>query len=339
MNRLKKKIQNNSYYVIAEIGMNHDGNFSMAKKLIDAAGKTGVDAVKFQMHIAEAETIKNAPRPPYFQGEDRFKFFKRTAFTEREWRLLRIYCHRQKLDFIVSPFSTEAAMLLEKIGVDAYKIPSGEVTNHPYLEYINTTMTPVIMSSGMSDWREMNQAVKILKNSLAVLMQCSSQYPCAAETVGLNIIEEMKKKYRNLIIGFSDHTLDNTSSIAALIKGATVFEKHFTLSKKSYGPDAKFSLEPKEMKKYVQGIDFISRALKNPVDKNNLRPYYEMKKVFEKNIIINQNLPKNHKLILEDISFKKAGRGIRADQYKKVIGKKLKHPKKQEDVLLSKDLI
>jgi len=326
-------------FVIAEIGMNHNGSLKKAFRLVKEAKKAGVDAVKFQMHIAEEETLENAPHHPYFKSEGRFEFFKRTAFSAKEWKQLRNYSHKLKLAFIVSPFSLKAAEILKKIKVDAYKIASGEVTNHPILEYINKIQIPVLMSSGMSNWRELDEAVKILNNRLQVLFQCSSVFPCRPESVGLNVIEEMRKKYKNLVIGFSDHTLDNFSSIAALVKGATVFEKHFALSKKDYAPDARFSLEPEEMKKYVEGIRFVSRVLQTKVDKNSVAKYKEMKKIFEKSIVAARDLKKGKILKMSNLAFKKPGDGIKANCYKNLVGKKLVRNKCKDEKIMFQDLI
>lgn len=332
------RINKKQYYIIAEIGMNHDGDFKKALALVKAAKNAGVDAVKFQMHIAEEETLKDAPTPPYFKQEDRFSYFQRTAFTEMEWRKIKKYCHNLNLDFIVSPFSIKAAKILKKTGVDAYKIASGEVTNHPMLEYITKTGIPILLSSGMSDWTELKEAVNILKPNLKVLFQCSSQYPCEPGSVGLNIIEEMASKYPDIVIGFSDHTLDNSSSIAALVKGAEVFEKHFTLSKNDYGPDAKFSLEPDEMKNYVDGIKFVSEALSSKVDKNQLGKYKEMKKIFEKSIVAAKDLPKGRVIKITDLNFKKPGNGIRADKYENIVNKISKKSFKKDEIIKYEDL-
>jgi len=325
----------NTPYIIAEIGMNHDGSLGNAVRLIEEAKKTRVDAVKFQYHISEEETLPNAPTPPYFKIEGRFEYFNRTAFTIEEWIKLKKYANKLKLDFIVSPFSIKAAKILNKINVDAYKIASGEVTNLPLLEYINSTKKPVLLSTGMSDWAEIDSAVKTLNNNLKVIFQCSSEYPCRPESVGLNIIKKLIDRYPNKTIGLSDHTLDNSSSIAALMNGAKVFEKHFTLSKNMYGPDARFSLEPHEMKQYVNGIKFVSRALKSKVNKNNLVNYKEMKNIFEKSIVAAKDLPKGKIIKLSDLNFKKPGTGLKAKNYKKILGGKInKNIKKDQQILL-----
>lgn len=334
MDDLRKDIKELDYFIIAEIGMNHDGSFGNAIRLIEEAKNSGVNAVKFQLHISEAESLLNAPNPPYFKLEKRFEYFNRTSFTINEWKRLKEYAHNLGLYFIVSPFSHKAVDQLEKINIDAYKIASGETTNLPLLEYINSKNKPVLLSSGMSNWEEINKAIEALKENLIVLFQCSSQYPCLPEEFGLNIIKEMIVKYPELIIGYSDHTLDNYSSIAALMIGAKVFEKHFTLSKKMYGADAKFSFEPEEMIIYVEGLEVISKALKNPVDKDDLSKYKDMKLVFEKSIVASSDLKRGNTLEFKDLAFKKPGDGIRADMYKKIIGQKLiKDVNKDEKIL------
>lgn len=329
---------NRKIFIIAEIGMNHDGSFGNAVRLIEEAKQTGVDAVKFQLHISEEETLPTAPPPPYFKLENRFEYFDRTAFSFSEWEKLKNLAHKLKLKFIVSPFSLKAAEILKKLNVDAYKIASGEVTNLPLLEYIRDMKKDVFISSGMSDWKELDAAIQILKNNNPTVFQCSTEYPCQAESVGLNIIEEMKHKYPEYKIGFSDHTLDNSSSIAALMKGASVFEKHFTLSKKMYGPDARFSLEPIEMKQYVEGLNFVSRALESNVDKNNLEKYQDMKKIFEKSIVAADDLKAGTIIKIEHLNFKKPGTGIRADKYERILNKKLNKNKNKNEMILAGDL-
>ena len=333
MKSFTNRLNNKQPYIIAEIGMNHNGSYKKAIEIISAAKDAGVNAVKFQLHIAQEETLPSAPPPPYFKSEDRFSYFKRTSFSLQQWKDLKNYSHSLGLHFIVSPFSIKAANILKIIGLDAYKVPSGEINNLPLLEYLKKTKIPIIISSGMSNWRDLDDAVKILKNSLVVVMQCSSQYPCRAESVGLNVIKEMKARYKNKIIGFSDHTLKNHSSIAGLVLGAIVFEKHFTISKKVYGPDARFSLEPNEMKDYVAGIDFINHALSSPVDKDNLEKYKSLKKIFEKSIVAARDLSANHLLNENDLGYKKPGTGIKANQYQEVIGKRLKKSIKKDQMI------
>ena len=334
MNSITQKIKNSEYFIIAEIGLNHDGSLGDSFRLIEEAKKAKVDAVKFQLHISNKERIIEAPTPSYFKLENRDEYFNRTSFNLKEWIKLKNYAHELELYFIVSPFSHAAVDVLEKTDIDAYKIASGETTNIPLLEYINSKNKPILLSTGMSNWNEIEKATNILRENLIVLFQCSSEYPCSAENVGLNVINEMIEKFKDLTIGFSDHTLSNCSSIAAYLMGAKVFEKHFTLSKKKYGPDVKCSLDPKEMKYYVDGLDFISKALKTPVNKDDIKKYNEVKKRYEKSIVASKNLNKGHILMFQDLDFKKPGDGIRADKYKVLIGKKLlKDVKKDEKII------
>ena len=181
--------------IIAEIGSVHDGSFGNAIKLIEAASQSGADCVKFQTHISNSETLPDAPSPSYFSNESRIDYFNRTAFSVEQWSSLKDKCIQCDIEFLSSPFSMDAVDILEKIGIFAYKIPSGEVTNIPLIEKIASIGKPVFISSGMSNWIELDRAIELLQNNCeVVVMQCSSIYPCPAENVGLNIISEMENQ-------------------------------------------------------------------------------------------------------------------------------------------------
>ena len=323
--------------VIAEVGLVHNGSLSKAFKLIDIATEVGADAVKFQTHIAESETLVNAPNPKYFKKESRFDYFKRTSFKLNEWEKIREYTRKKKIRFFSSPFSIKAVDLLKKINIDAFKIASGEITNHPLLKKINSTGKETFLSSGMSNWSEISQAIKLLsKVKKKTLMQCTSMYPCKLDKVGLNIINQMKKKFK-IPIGFSDHTKGITASIIAVTLGVKAIEKHLTISNKMYGSDAFFSLEPKEFKQMVNMIKETIQIIKNPVDKNNIKEFKNMKIVFEKSIVLSKDMSKGQKIKYEDLDFKKPGIGIRPDNIKNVIGKVLKRNLKKDSILNYKD--
>lgn len=309
--------------LIAEIGSVHDGSFGNAVKLIELASECGADAVKFQTHIAEAETLVNAPAPAYFNTESRTDYFNRTSFSRSQWAKLSECASQNNVKFISSPFSLEAVDLLESIDMEIYKIPSGEVSNLPLLEKISRLGKPVFLSSGMSSWDEMDQAVDIFKSvPRLVVMQCSSEYPCAPENVGLNVIEEIKERY-HCEAGFSDHTLGIAAPLAAAVLGATVIEKHFTFSKKMYGSDAKHSMEPEEFKVLASSLREIRLMLSNPVNKARVDIYKNMKAIFEKSIVASKSLKAGKVVEESDFSFKKPGDGIRADKYKNLLGRKL----------------
>lgn len=324
--------------IIAEIGSVHDGSFGNAKNLIKAAKESGANLVKFQIHIPEAETLKNAPTPSYFKKEPRWDYFKRTAFSESQWKELKKYTEDLGIEFLASSFSIEAAKLLERIGVKRHKVPSGEATNLPLLEFLAKTKKPILLSSGMSNWQELDRAVKtILKyNSKLTVLRCTSEYPCSYEKVGLNVMVEMKKRY-NLPVGLSDHTLTNYAAFAATVLGTSVIEKHFTLSRKMYGSDAVHSLEPDEFKDLVEGIKAIEIMSKSKVNKNDISSFKEMKKVFEKSIVTLVNIPKGKKITSEMLGLKKPGTGFPAIYLPKIIGKRAKKFLKANKILKKGD--
>jgi N,N'-diacetyllegionaminate synthase len=309
--------------IIAEIGSVHDGSFGNAVKLIEAAAACGADTVKFQTHIAEAETLADAPMPAYFRGEPRQAYFRRTGFTPAQWRELRAACEHAGVTFLSSPFSIEAVDLLEEVGATAYKIPSGEVSNTPLLGRVAATGKPVLLSSGMSNWAELDAAVEALrKGGPVTVLQCSSAYPCPPESVGLNVIAEMRARY-GLPIGFSDHTRGWAAAFAAAALGATVVEKHFTFSRLMYGSDAANSMEPTDFRSFCEGLREIWTMLEHPVDKDDVGPYREMKRIFEKSVVTARPLAAGHSLNECDLAFKKPGDGIAAAVWRTLLGRRL----------------
>jgi N,N'-diacetyllegionaminate synthase len=308
--------------LIAEIGSVHDGSFGNACKLIEAAASCGADAAKFQTHIAEAETLRDAPSPAYFKGEPRFDYFRRTGFTSNQWKQLRQVCEANDIAFLSSPFSLEAVDLLEDVGVGAYKIPSGEVTNWPLLERIAATGKPALLSSGMSSWQELDGAVDILRRGGPLtVMQCTTAYPCPPERVGLNVIAEMRSRY-NVPVGFSDHTTGMAAALAAAALGADVVEKHLTFSRLMYGSDAANAMEPKDFRRLAEGLGEIWAMRAAPIDKNDLAPYRDMKRIFEKSVVTARPLRAGQIIDRADLAFKKPGDGISAARYAEVIGRR-----------------
>lgn len=320
--------------IIAEIGSVHDGNINKAIALIKSAASSGADVIKFQMHIAEEETLIDAPSPSYFKKEKRFDYFKRTAFSLKEWEIIKKLCEKLGKEFLCSPFSEKAVDHLEILKVKRYKVPSGELTNISLLEKLKKTKKHVILSTGMSSWDEIDIAVSIFKKNFSIL-QCSSIYPCPLEKVGINVIDELKKRYK-CPVGFSDHTLGYSAAFAAASNGASIIEKHFTLSRNMYGSDAKNSMEPKEFLFLVKNIREIWKIIDHPIDKNNLKEYQHMKKIFEKSAVASRDLKANSFLNKKDIVFKKPGTGIRALYYKSLIGKKLNRNIKKNTLLAKK---
>jgi N-acetylneuraminate synthase len=306
-------------FIIAEAGMNHDGSLGNAIRMAEVAAECGADAVKFQLHDAPAETTHDAPSPPYFKHESRWEYFQRTAFSDEQWATLKDACERAGIEFLCSVFSLRAVERLERLGVTRYKIGSGEVTNVELIRSVAATGKPVLLTSGMSSWAELDRAVAAAGDNVTVL-QCTSAYPTPPERVGLNVLEELRVRYGKPV-GLSDHTLGPYAGFAAVALGASVLEKHFTLSKELYGPDASLALEPAELEELVEGVREIETMLAHPVDKDNLEPYGEMKRIFEKSVVAVVDIPAGATIERGMLAAKKPGTGIPAARIDEVVGR------------------
>jgi len=299
--------------------MNHDGSLGNAIRLAETAAECGADAVKFQLHDALAESTKDAPSPPYFQHDTHWQYFNRTPFTDEQWATLKDACDRAGIEFLCSVFSVEAVDRLERLGVGRYKIGSGEVTNLELVRRVAATGKPVLLTSGMSSWQELDAAVAAAGNEVTVL-QCTSVYPTPPERVGLNVLAQLRERYGKPV-GFSDHTVGNYAAFAAVALGAVVVEKHFTLSRQAYGPDAALAMEPDELEDLVEGIRELETMLANPVDKNDLAPFAEMKRVFEKSVVTVADIPAGATIERDWLAAKKPGTGIPAAKLDDVVGR------------------
>ena len=317
----------NSTFIIAEIAQAHEGSLGIAHSYIDALANTGVNAVKFQTHIADAESSEYENFRINFSYEDitRFDYWRRMEFTIEQWDGLKKHCDDLGLEFISSPFSCAAVDLLEKIGVNKYKIGSGETSNFLMLQKIAETGKDILLSSGMSSFSEIDETLSFLKpfKNKTSLFQCTTEYPTSPDTWGLNVITEMKSKYQ-LPIGFSDHSSDIYAPLAAVTLGAELLEFHAVFHKDIFGPDAKASLNMEQIAQLVIGVRGIEKAINNPVDKNDNLKYASNKILFGKSLALNKDLNNGHIIKIEDLESKKpAGKGIAASDFQSVIGKKL----------------
>ncbi|WP_139958082.1 N-acetylneuraminate synthase family protein [Flavicella sediminum] len=333
----------NQIYCIAEIAQAHDGSLGMAHAYIDAVAKTGCNAIKFQTHIAEAESSIHEPFRVKFskQDETRMDYWKRMEFSLEQWKEIKQHCDEVGLAFMSSPFSNAAVDLLEELGVQQYKVGSGEVNNFVLLEKIAQTGKPVIISSGMSSYEELDKTVSFLKsrNVTYSILQCTTAYPTQPEQFGLNVIQQLKDRYK-VPIGFSDHSSALEACIAATALGAEILEFHVVFDKEMFGPDAKASLTMKETTQLVKSVNNIATALQNPVNKSDNSAFGNLKSIFEKSLAINKNLKAGDVLSFSDLETKKPkGFGILASEYENVIGKKLKRDMSQWDFLNDEDLI
>lgn len=329
-------------YIIAEIGQAHEGSLGILHSYIDAVARTGVQAIKFQLHLAEAESSSYEPFRVKFSYEDqtRYDYWKRMEFTLEQWKEIKTHCDEVGLDFICSPFSNLAVDWLEEIGVKYYKIGSGEVNNLLLLEKIAKTKKPVIISSGMSSFSELDKTVSFLKerNVDFSVLQCTTSYPTQPEQFGFNVIRELKERYQ-VKVGFSDHSAKIATNIAAVAFGAEILEFHVVFDRKMFGPDTKSSLTIDEVSQLVEDANATYKAIQNPIDKNNNKQFSELKSIFEKSLAINKDLPKGHLITFEDLEAKKPkGYGIDALKFQDIIGMKVKTYMKQWDFINESDL-
>lgn len=331
----------NKPYYIAEIGQAHEGSLGILHSYIDALADTGVQAIKFQMHIAEAESSIHEPFRVKFSYEDetRYDYWKRMEFTLNQWKEIKAHCDEVGLDFICSPFSNLAVDWLEGIGVKYYKIGSGEVTNLLLLEKIALTGKPIILSSGMSSYAELDVTIDFLKkkNIEFSILQCTTSYPTQPEQFGFNVIQELKERYQ-VSVGFSDHSAKIATNIAAISFGAEILEFHVVFDRLMFGPDAKSSLTVNETKQLVNDCNAVYIAMQNPINKNDNSTFTQLKSIFEKSLAVNKDLPQGHVLTFNDLEAKKPkGYGIDALLFQNYIGKKISTSKSKWDFLNEED--
>ena len=313
--------------IIAEVAQAHDGSLGFAHAHIDAAAHAGVDAVKFQTHIADAESTPAEPWRVKFSRQDdtRFEYWQRMEFSESQWEGLREHALERGLLFLSTPFSPEAVELLSRVGVAGWKVASGEVTNLPMLKQMAQTGKPVLLSTGMSSWDEIDTAVKAVRGLTASLaiFQCTTSYPNPPEQVGLNILAELRERYR-APVGLSDHSASAAAGLAAVALGAELIEVHLALSPWMYGPDVKASLTVEKLGELTSGVRFIEQALANPVDKDQVAEEMAgLRSTFGKSIVASQNLPAGTLIESKHLALKKPGMGLPASRLNDFIGRRL----------------
>ena len=328
--------------IIAEIGQAHDGSIGILHSLIEAIAPTGVDAIKFQAHIAEAESSPQEPFRIKFSPTDatRQDYWRRMELTLEQWRQVKTLCESRGVEFLASPFSCAAVDLLEELGVVRYKIGSGEVRNYLMLEKIATSAKPILLSSGMSSYAEIGDALQRLssRGSPVTLMQCTTQYPTTPEALGLNVIDELRSRF-GVPVGFSDHSGDIFAGLAAVSLGAEVVEVHVTFDKRMFGPDAASSLTITQLDQLVAGVRYIDTALGAPIDKDRIQRFDALRNMFDKSLAVSRDMAAGERIAESDLESKKpAGCGIAAKDYRTVLGCKLAVAKKCFEFLNEDDL-
>ena len=332
-------------FIIAEAGVNHNGDVNLAKKLIDIAKDAGVDAVKFQTFKAENVVTKNAEKAEYQKetaaiGELQYDMIKKLELTEEDFKELADYAKKKDIIFLSSPFDRESVDLLDEISVPAYKVPSGEITNFPLLKHIAKKGKPIILSTGMATLGEIEDALRVIREvgvDDVVLLHCVTSYPAKIEDVNLRVIETLKHAFK-LSVGFSDHTHGITVPIAAVSLEAVVIEKHFTLDNNLPGPDHKSSLEPDELKEMVVAIRDVEKALGDGI-KRPTKEEEEIKKVARRSIVAKVDILEGTVITEDMLNIKRPGTGISPSKLNDVLRKKAIKNIKKDEILKWNDIV
>ena len=343
-NKIKKR---NIPYIIAEIGVNHEGSIKRAKKLIYYAKKSGAHAAKFQTYKANKIAVKKSKYYWDIRKEptrSQFELFsKYDSFNENDYKELAKYCQKLKIDFLSTPFDLDSVDFLYPL-MPAYKISSSDITNYPLLKKISLKKKPILLSTGASSLNEIKNAIKIFKkNKIAkiIIMHCILNYPTRDINANLIMIESLKREFPEYIIGYSDHTLADKKMqnlCTAYILGAKVIEKHFTLNKKMKGNDHYHAMDKKDLKILVKNINKIKISLGTSCKKKIIKSEHVSRKNARRSIVLSHDVKKNHKLKKYDLICKRPGTGISPIYFNKIVGKRIRYNLKADRILTFRDI-
>jgi N,N'-diacetyllegionaminate synthase len=332
----------NKCLVIAEVAQSHDGSLGQAHAFIDAAARAGADVIKFQTHIAAEESTLAEPWRVRFSRQDatRLDYWRRMEFTESQWAGLKQHADEAKIRFLSSPFSLRAVEMLGRIGLPAWKVASGEITNYQLLDAMLATRLPILLSTGMSSWAEIDAAVARVRasgNDLTV-MQCTSEYPCPPARTGLGVLEMLRTRY-GCRVGISDHSGKIYCGIASAALGAKVIEVHVAFSREMFGPDVPASITFDELRQLTEGVRFVEEALANPVDKDAIaEEKANLRSIFGRSIVAARDLAAGLELTLEHLALKKPGTGLPESQLGALLGRRLRNPLPRDQQLKLDDI-
>ena len=328
--------------IIGEVALSHDGSLGLAHKFVDAIADAGADAVKFQTHIAAAESTPAEPFRVEFSRQDasRYAYWKRMEFTAEQWHGLAEHCAERGVIFVSSPFSIEAVDLLERIGQPLWKIASGEVSNTPLLDRVLRTRKPVVLSTGLSPVAETDAAVaRVQAAGVPVgVLQCTTAYPCPPERIGLNLLPVYRERYGGWV-GLSDHSATIYPGLAGAALGIDILELHVALSREMFGPDVVASVTTGELRQLVEGVRFIERMRANPVDKEaSARDAEPLRRLFTRSVVARRALPAGTVLAAADLAIKKPGTGLPPERLADLIGRTLRRPVEADQLLATDDV-
>lgn len=328
-------------FIIAEVSQNHDGSLGQAHAFIDAVAATGADAIKFQTHFADQESTPLESFRVNFSYEDqsRYDYWKRMEFTEEQWQGLYSHAKARGLVFLSSPFSVKAMEILEKIGVPAWKFGAGEVFSSMLLRQASETGKPIILSTGLSTYCDIEEQLSMVDMQNVALLQCVTAYPSTANQININLIPKLIDKYK-VPIGISDHSATIYPSLAAVTLGASIVEVHVTMSKYMFGPDVKASVTIEQLKEIVEGSKFIyqMRCNSNDLDCRN-NEQEKLKQLFSKSLYYSRDLMLGHTIEPDDLIAKKPGIGMLPEAQYSIIGRALKINVQKDDLLSINDFI
>ncbi|MDE4542536.1 N-acetylneuraminate synthase [Thermoanaerobacterium sp. R66] len=326
-------------FIIAEAGVNHNGDIENAKKLIYVAKESGADAVKFQTFKAEKVISKFAQKAEYQkkttgESDTQLDMVKKLELSYKDFKELKKYCDEVEINFMSTPFDLDSIEFLNELNIDVFKIPSGEITNLPYLIKIAQTNKPIIMSTGMSTLDEIEAAINILRQNGSgevTLLHCTTEYPAPYKDVNLRAMKTLRERFK-VNVGYSDHTKGIEIPIAAVAMGATVIEKHFTLDRNMEGPDHKASLEPDELKAMVQAIRNVESALGDGI-KRPTESEIKNIEIARKSIIAKRDIKKGEIFTEENITVKRPGNGISPMKWFEILGKTAVRDFKEDELI------
>jgi N-acetylneuraminate synthase len=329
-------------FLIAEVAQAHEGSLGMAHAFIDAAAQAGADAVKFQTHIATAESTLDEPFRVQFSAQDatRYDYWRRMEFTSNQWEGLASHCKERGLVFISAPFSVEAVHLLARLGMRFWKIASGELRSSELLNSILSAGGHILVSTGMSTWEEINEAVCFLRSRQAqyTLMQCTSRYPTPFQEVGLNVLEEMQRRY-GCSVGLSDHSGTPYPALFAMARGASVIEVHVTFDRRMFGPDSAASVTFDELELLIRARNAMLEMDDNPVDKDSIaKSLASMRTMFGKSLAPARKLTAGTILTAEMLVPKKPGGGLSREAAQELVGRRLARDVVPERILRWDDI-
>ena len=343
----KVEFRKNKTVIIAEAGVNHNGQLKFGKRLIDEAKNAGADIIKFQTYKAKNLTTKNAPRFWNWKGEIKKNgtqydsYSNLDSFDKNDYYHLIKYCKKRKIEFLSTPFDEESANMLIEIGMKGFKVASCDITNHPFLELLARKKLPILLSTGASSIYEIKEAVKVIKksgNNKILIMHCTLCYPTKPQDANLLAINDIKKNFPKNLIGLSDHTLGIEIATASVLYGVSTIEKHFTFNKKLLkSADHWLSIGPRELKKLVENVKNVNLSIGNG-KKTPLKCENQARKFARRSIVASKNITTGEILTKNKICFKRPGTGLSPSLLKKVLGKEVKKKIMYDELIALKDL-